>query len=287
MWKKWIDRLQRTKPGKEILDILGLIGRNKVAAKAAALSFYLFLAMIPLFTLLCSLLPFTGISAVELTQAIWRVTPEAVHALVDSVVQSAYSARVSVFSVSCIVLLWSSAKLMKALIHALDAIYGKEGVRGYFAVTVRSLLYTLGLILVAGALLFFYVKGHSLEEFMALTLALTQFFGRWAAVGRFLCLGALLALLFALIYQLAPAGRRRYAGQLPGALFSSVGVSLFTLFFSFYSSGSNLYNSFYGSLTGVAFLLVWVYACFQIFLIGGILNRWLEEKRVSSGSEPG
>ena len=286
MLQKWTDRIRQTGAGREVLAFFALAGKKKIAAKAAALSFYLFLAMIPLFTLLCSLLPFTGISAAALTQAICRIAPEAVHGLADSVVQAAYSARVSVFSVSCAVLLWSSAKLMKALIHAMDDVYGKEGTRGYFAVTVRSLLYTLGLIVIAGALLFFYVKGHSLEEIAALTAALGQYFGRWAAVGRYLVFGALSALLVALICQLAPAGRRSYLRQLPGAAVTSAGVCLFTGFFSVYSSGSNVYNSFYGSLTGVAFLLVWVYACFQIFLYGSVLNAYLEGKKDPGPPDP-
>lgn len=286
MLQKWLERLRQTKVGGAILALLGEIGEQKIASKSAALSFYLFLALIPLFTLLCSLLPLTGIGTAELTEALIRITPAGVHGLVDSMVEAAYSARVSVFSVSCVVLLWSSAKLMKALIHALDEIYGKEGVRGYFAVTARSLLYTLGLIVVLVALLFFYVKGHSLNEIVRLAAALGQFFGRWAAVGRYFCSGVLLTLLFALIYQLAPAGRRSYVRQLPGALFTAVGVSVFTLCFSVYSNGSNLYNSFYGSLTSVAFLLVWVYACFQIGLIGGVLNRRLADRLAEKEPSP-
>ena len=278
MLKNWLDRIEQTRVGGAVFSLIDRTGQQKIAFKAAGLSFYLFLSLIPLFTLLCSLLPFSGIRSVELTEALCSITPGVVHGLVDAVVQAAYSSRVSVFSVSCVVLLWSSAKLMKATIHALDAIYGKAGTRGYFAVTARSLLYTLGLIVVLAALLFFYIKGHSLNEFVALTMALGQFFGRWAAVGRYLFYCSLLMLLFALIYQLAPAGRRKYVRQFPGAAFTAVGISVFTLFFSVYSSGSNVYNSFYGSLTSVAFLLVWVYACFQIFLIGGILNAYAEQK---------
>ena len=149
--------------------------------------------------------------------------------------------------------------------------------------TARSLLYTLGLVLAAVALLVFYVKGHSLDEVVALTMAMGERFGRWAAAGSFLFGCVLLTLLSALIYKLTPAGRRKYARQMPGAVFSAVGAAVFTLLFSAYSNGSNLYNSFYGSLTSVAFLLVWVYACFRIFLIGGVLNARLEQKRFPSG----
>ena len=270
-----IERLRRNAVGREALAVIEQIGRQKIASKAAALAFYFFLALIPLFTLLCSLLPYTGISTAALTEAIGQVTPEAVHGLTASIVREAYSSRVSVFSLSCVVLVWSSAKRMTALIRALDAIYGKDGARGYFAVVSRALLYTLGLLAAAGALLFFYAKGHSLEEIIGLTATLRQFFGNWARIGKYLLSVALLTLALALIYKLAPAGRRKYLLQLPGAAFAAVGVTAFTAFFSWYSGGSNVYNSFYGSLTGVAFLLVWGYSCLQIILIGGVLNATL------------
>ena len=111
------------------------------------------------------------------------------------------------------------------------------------------------------------------------TSTLQQFFGRWANVGKYLVSIALLTLVFALVYKLAPAGKRRYAGQLPGAAGAAVGVSVFTFFFSLYGSGSNLYNSFYGSLTSVSLFLLWVYMCIQIFLTGGVLNVHLAEKQ--------
>ena len=276
IWK----RMERNAAGRELLAFFARFGRNKIAVNAAGLCFYLFLSMIPLFILLCSQLPYTGISAEALTAALRHVTPECVHALIASLVREAYAVRVSFFSLSCVFLLWAAAKLMTALIRVLDAIYEKQGERGYFAVVSRSLLYTLGLLFAAGAALMVYAKGHTLDEILNATAALQAFFGRWAAVGRYLIAVLLLTPFFALIYQLAPAGKRRFARQLPGALLAAAGVTLYTFFFSLYSSGNNLYNSFYGSLTSVSLLLLWIYFCIQIFLTGGVLNVHLETRHI-------
>lgn len=275
LWRRITDGMRRHSLGRSILDFAEEIGQQKITVKAAALAFYFFLALIPLFTLFCSLLPLTGISTSALTEAIGRLTPEAVHPLTESVVEQAFSSRVSVFSLSCAGLLWSSAKLMASLIRALDAIYGQSGPRKYFAVVSRSLAYTLGLVVIGGALLFFYVKGHSLEEIIGLTAILGNFFRRWLKVGRYLLSFAANSLILALVYKLAPAGKRRFLHQLPGAVFAALGIALYTGFFSWYSGRGNMYNSFYGSLTSVAFLLVWGYSCLQIILIGGVLNAGL------------
>ena len=279
--KHWIRHLKATRVGAALFAVSAEFGRQKITLNAAALSFYLFFSIIPFFTLMCSLLPYTGITADALSQALQRVTPFTIHTLIDSIVQSAYAARVSVFSVSCAVLLWSSAKLMKALLRALDAIYGLEGVRGSFTTTAFALLYTLGLIALLVALLFFYVKGHSLEEIAAITGSVKRFFGRWTALGSILCSAAPFTLLFALVYRFGPTGERSYLRQLPGAAFASVGIAAFTAGFSIYSSGGNVYNSFYGSLTAVALLLTWIYACCQIFLIGAVLNARRAARRTA------
>ena len=284
LWMKISDHMRRHSLGRSTLDFIDEIGQQKITVKAAALAFYFFLALIPLFTLMCSLLPLTGISTSALTEALGRITPEAVHPLTESVVQQAYSSRVSVFSLSCLGLLWSSAKLMTALIRALDAIYGQNGPRSYFAVVSRSLAYTLGLLVLGGAFLFFYAKGHSLEEIIGITAFLGNFFRRWLAVGKYLLSFVAIALLLALMYKLAPAGKRRFLHQLPGAVFAALGITLYTSFFSWYSGRSNVYNSFYGSLTSVAFLLVWGYSCLQIILVGGVLNAGLRFS--SAGEQP-
>ena len=274
---KTLGKIKQAPVVNEILTVFQLIGKGKVAANAAGLSFYLFLSMIPLFILLCSLLPYTGIGAEELTEVITRLTPEAINGLLASVIEEAYASRVALFSLSCVFLLWSAAKLMTALLRALDAIYGQEESRGYFPLLARALLFTAALVLLAGVLLLVSVKGRTAEELMAAMFDAPRLTGVWAAFGKKLLTGCVCTAAFAVVYRFAPAGKRGLLRQLPGAVFAAAGVMLFSLIFSIYSAGGNIYNSFYGSLAGVALLLFYVYICFQIFLIGGILNRRLCE----------
>ena len=272
---KLVETLKHNRIVNEILTVTGQIGKRKVAANAAGLSFYLFLSMIPLLILLCSLLPYTGVTARELTDVVTRLTPEALNGLLTSLIVEAYASRVSVFSLSCVFLLWSATKLSKALIRALNEIYGQEEQRGFFSLTLRSVAFTAALVLLIGTLLLVTVRGHTAEELLDGLLEKTELSGVWSAIGKRLAAVAVCAPLFALLYTVVPYGKRNYLRQLPGALAAAAAVTLFSLVFSVYSAGSNIYNSFYGSLTAVALLLFYVYICFQLLLIGGVLNAYI------------
>ena len=69
-----------------------------------------------------------------------------------------------------------------------------------------------------------------------------------------------------------PAGKRRLLYQIPGAMFSGAAIAAFSAIFAIYNDGSNIYKSFYGSLTSIAIFLIWMYSCFNIILMGAVIN---------------
>ena len=283
---KLVETLKHNRIVDKVLTVAGRIGKRKVAANAAGLSFYLFLSMIPLLILLCSLLPYTGVTAQELSEVVTRLTPEAINGLLTSLIEEAYASRVSVFSFSCVFLLWAANKLAKALIRTLNEIYGQEEKRGFVGLTLRSVAFTAGLVLLLCTLLLVTVRGHTAEELLAALPDNARLSGIWAAVRSRLAAVAVCTPVFALVYTAAPFGKRSYIRQLPGALFAAVAVTVFSLIFSVYSAGSNIYNSFYGSLTAVALLLFYVYICFQLVLIGAVLNAHLDQRRNNNAQTP-
>ncbi|MBQ6067215.1 MAG: YihY/virulence factor BrkB family protein [Clostridia bacterium] len=282
---KLVETLKENRIVKEILAVTDRIGQRKVAANAAGLSFYLFLSMIPLLILLCSLLPLTGITAEELVRSVAGLAPEALSPLLGSLIREAYAARVSVFSLSCVFLLWAATKLTKALILSLNAIYGQEEKRSFVGLTLRSLAFTAGMVLLLGTLLLLIVRRHTAEELVAGLFGALRLPGVWTSLGNRLAMIAVGAPVFALIYTVAPYGKRKYLRQLPGALAASTAATVFSLIFSVYSTGSNIYHSFYGSLTAVALLLFFVYICFRIFLVGAVLNAHLAERGSTDAEE--
>lgn len=90
--------------------------RKNIGAFAASTAFFLFLSMIPLLMALCAILPYTALTEDNLINAITQFTPEAMHALVISVVSDVYARSAGTITVFAIVTVWSASKAMLALI---------------------------------------------------------------------------------------------------------------------------------------------------------------------------
>ena len=278
MKKKVIQKLHKNKVIKEGLTFANAMSKRNLAMNAASIAFYLFISLIPMFVLICSELPFTGISKYELTKAITDITPESIGGLISTMISQAYSVRIGVFSVSIIILLWSSSKGMLALIRSLDAVYEEKDSRSYFAMVCFSIFYTMCLLFGISLLLVLYTKGRSAEELIRSTIHNESIFEKLEKHGKDVNIIAILTLLFTTVYKIAPAGKRKFIYQIPGGIFSALAIAIFSVYFATYSSGSNIYNLFYGSLTSVTIFLMWIYSCINIFLIGGVINSHYQYK---------
>ena len=85
----------------------------------------------------------------------------------------------------------------------------------------------------------------------------------------------LLTIVFALMYRILPNAQNGFRQQLPGAVFSSLGWMIFSLSYSLYIDHFSSISYLYGSLTAIVLLMLWLYYCMDIFLIGAEINMWL------------
>ena len=151
-----LEKIRKNIVVTESITFASAMGEKNLSTNAASITFFFFISVIPIFILLCSMLPFTGISEAELTQAITEITPKAINDLVESLISEAYSAKMGIFSISVVFLLWSSSKGMLALVRSLDFIYDEDDNRSYISMVGYSVLYTILLIGLAGLLLLLY-----------------------------------------------------------------------------------------------------------------------------------
>ena len=94
---------------------------------------------------------------------------------------------------------------------------------------------------------------------------------------RFIFVWAVLTILFAMIYAYVPNRKLRLKEQLPGAMFSAIVWSVFSWGFSIYV-GSNSLGGVYGSLSIVIIVMLWMYFCMYIVMVGAYINQYIKEK---------
>jgi len=75
-----------------------------------------------------------------------------------------------------------------------------------------------------------------------------------------------------LIYTIAPDSRIPSRYNTRGSVFTTVLWSLVTIGYSYYVTNFNNYNVFYGSLTNIALLMLWIYILSYILVLGMAIN---------------
>ena len=98
---------------------------------------------------------------------------------------------------------------------------------------------------------------------------------------RFLILFCLVLLFVMVVYRMsAPRGKPR-PPLLTGAVLSSAALVAASALFSWFIGMSSRYSLVYGSLASVIILLVWLYLCGNILILGNVFNCvWYRRKKI-------
>ncbi len=247
--------------------------KKNIAAFAGSCAYFFVLSIVPLLVLISSLLPYTAISEADLSRAITNITPDFADRIVLKLVEETYDQSVAVFSISALATIWSGALGMMSIIRGLNAIYDVEERRNYFYLRFIAALYTIGMIFIVMAMLLIMVF-----ERLVASIAVSHFPGIMFIISlssyfKFIVVIFIATLAFAMIYTFVPSARMVFVYQLPGAVLSAVVWYIFTWLFSLYVDMSG-YFSVYGSIATPLIMMVWLYCCIYIFLIGAFINRF-------------
>ena len=78
-----------------------------------------------------------------------------------------------------------------------------------------------------------------------------------------------------LLYLVIPNRKSRLLAELPGAVLTAGGWICFSYLFSFYIDHRQNIAFAYGSLTTLAFSMLWLYFCMYILFVGAEINVFL------------
>ena len=250
------------------------MGEAEMGLYAASGAYFLFLSLIPLSALVCSVLPLTPLTREEVLEYLSPVLPEVMETLLAEILEQVYAGGPGAFSLSALLTLWSASKAFVGLIQGLDRIYGSPPHRGFLRLRAVSGLYTLALLCIMLLSLLFTLFQRRL--ILLLAAAFPRSGGLLYSLLRLRCLLAmsLLALYFALLYAFLPARRPGFLRQLPGAMLTALLWMLLAWLFGRYVQGLGGVT-LYGSLARVILALFWVYLCMYLILFGAYCNMRL------------
>ncbi|MBQ7857720.1 MAG: YihY/virulence factor BrkB family protein [Oscillospiraceae bacterium] len=263
-----------------IFRIFDFLKPMNISIRGAYTSFFLILSLFPSLMILFCLLSYTSYGVEEVLALAAMVLPEPFLPLAQRLLNGAYdNASGTVLSLSIITALWSASRGMLGLMEGMNAVYGLEEKRNYFATRGISALYTLLIVVVLVLTLVLHVFGTTILDYLRMTTHPVLLFLMDLIDLRFFLLFFVQTVFFTAMYVVLPNRKNSVIKSLPGALFASVGWLTVSDLFSLYVEYFPRYANIFGSVYAAALAMLWLYFCISILFYGGALNRYLMERR--------
>ena len=254
-------------------DFTAHMKKQNISTYAASIAFFFFLSVVPMLIMICTIIPYTPLTEENLVTAVTDLTPDRIDPLVESLIADVYDKSAGILSIAIFTTIWSAAKGVMALMTGLNVLNGVEEKRNYFLIRAVASLYTVVMLLVVILSLFIMVFGDQLVTLALHRIPQLEALASFAMNFRFIFVWAVLTLLFAAVYTYVPDVKMKFKEQIPGAIFAAVVWSVFSWGFSIYVTYGNSYG-IYGSLSIIIIVLLWMYFCMYIIMIGAYMNRY-------------
>ena len=248
---------------------------DNIAILAAGVSYYAFLAMVPLLAALVlgygifaspeAVAGHINLLAEELPQSAAGLIGEQLRAMVET----SASTEGLALAIALGLALLGARNGANAVIVAVAMAFNDTGSRTF----LRAALAAIALVLVAMA------GAGIVAAAMSAVAMLESWLPGWPGAALLLGKAVPFAVLLAaatigtaILYRRAPPTLTPgWKAVLPGALLAGAGIMLATLGFGFYVANFGSYNATYGSMGAVIVLLTWLYLVAYVLLIGAEL----------------
>ena len=273
-------------------ELLQTYSRLGISRAAAALAYFLILTLFPLLMCVNFLIGLLHLNPADVFSALDPLLPEEILSILMDyltyVSQIPHSQSTPLLLASLFTILLSASAGLRTLLKTMDELYQvchTNSLRRLLMSVVLSLLFLLTIylsivVIFTGEWFFRLLEGHlppPLLELIPLRL-LSQLWGKLRYLLLFLCV----LLLVLAVYRLGtplPFRREKKILRLT-ALLSAAALVACSVLFSWFIGMSSRYSLVYGSLASLIILLVWLYFCGNILLLGAVTGRvWLQGRK--------
>ena len=251
---------------------------------AAALSYFLILTLFPLLVCVNYFIGLFHLDLENLLLSLDQFLPDEVLLVMrDYLGYVAGSQSQALLLASLVTILISASAGLRTLLAAMDGLHGVKNTHAVRRVVLSVALSALFLLTIYLSVVviftgewFFWLLEERLPRRIAELIPPLSGLWRWM---RYLLLFCFVLLLVLLVYR---AGTPRGAMRLPvvalSSLLAAAAISAASVMFSWFIDMSSRYALVYGSLASLIILLVWLYLCGNLLLLGAVVGRVLENR---------
>lgn len=263
---------------KKVNKVVEKIIGDHVSAYAAQSAFFMMLSLVPIIMLLMTLVRYTPVTQSDILTIVNDIFPRTIRSAIIAIVDEVYRQTGTTISITLLVAFWSAGRGVLAMANGLNTIRGLQETRNYFFLRLRAAVYTvvfLAAIILTLVLLGF---GNSISILVKEYIPVIQYITDFIIEIRTIATICVLIVVTVLIYRFLPTKSGKIKYLLPGAIFTSFGWAFASFLFSIYMDIFKGFSNMYGSLTTIVLIMLWLYFCMYVMLLGGEINDLLEER---------
>lgn len=264
------------------------VGNDKIQVYAGQASMFIIISSIPFIMLLFSLSKFfIPDSVYSFIISFGNSLPGGTREMYLTLIDELYARpAMKLISLTAITSFWTASRGIASVRGGIATVYKSDSQSSILKSIALSLLYTALFIILIIALVVLFLFGRQISILLS---------GRFEFINRisgfmkyriwiFL---ASISTFFSFVYYAVGRKSSMFEGKLrehiPGAIFASAGWVLFSYFYSLYTVYFSGASYIYGSLTAIVLLMLWLYFCMMIILLGAEINKALAERRIRLG----
>ena len=254
-----------------VKSMAGTFLKRNVTREAAALSYYLTLSVFPFLLCMSAILSSMYLGESEILEFLTDIVPEqALAGIGDFLTNAGENTTELMLFVGITGMVTSSSAAFRSFTGIMGEIQGKMRFTGIrkavysfvFSVVFLAAIYVSGLVILSGG------------WFMQV-LEINYIIGDLTAMWTWMRFVILFLLLFGIIFGMYAVSAPREAKKtqrLPGALVASVVLVAVSMVYSRIISASIRHTILYGSLASFIILMIWLYTCGIILIMGNVFN---------------
>lgn len=266
---------------KKINRCFSKFKEDYVSEYTAECAYYTILSFIPFIIFFITLIQYTNVDKETIFFIIKEMIPTTMHDMILGIINEVYSKSLGTMSVAALVALWSSGKGFFSLCKGLRKIYRVEMQNTNAIMRIEGTVYSLIFIIAIIMFLLILVLGNRINNIVIQKFEAFSIVTTFILKIRVFILIILTFILFLFIYKFIPKHKLNFKTQIYGAAFVAVTWYIISWVFSIYINIFDGFSNTYGSLTSIILIMMWVYTCMYIILVGAEINTLVREYKLS------
>lgn len=256
---------------KYFTKLINIIRMKEMRILPGHLSYFLVMSIMPLMTLISFIASLFKFSIKEVTEFLLNFLPNEVSNLILPLFNNT---NMSLNFLLMIVGFYIVSNGMHSIILVSNTLYKSED-ENSIKMRIRALLLTIILVNLFFFTLIIMAFGNMILKFVlsfSIFSTISIYIYKLFILLKYPIAFVIIYIFIKLLYILSPQKRIKSKYTTKGAIFTTLGWVIITSIYSYYANNIAHYDLFYGNISNLVVLLIWIYAISYIFVIGIGIN---------------